>query len=83
MHPEIVMEDFPGYAPEDTQEPHSRLWSELSTLRKRPDLLASFIRHACRNPAPIVIAVPFAMLNSVGAQTDKGGRSLPLRKPLI
>jgi len=67
-HPEIVTEDFPGYAPdanpdegvwgwakyhrmpnfapEDTQELRSRLWEELSVLRKRPDLLASFIRHA-------------------------------------
>jgi len=67
-HPEIVTEDFPGYAPdanpdegvwgwtkyqrlpnyapEDTQELRSRLWDELSVLRNRPDLLASFIRHA-------------------------------------
>jgi transposase len=67
-HPEIVTEDFPGYAPEanpdegvwgytkyhrlanyapeDTGELRSRLWSELSSLRQRPDLLASFIRHA-------------------------------------
>ncbi|WP_237170905.1 transposase [Paludisphaera borealis] len=67
-HPEIVTEDFPGYAPdanpdegvwgwtkyhrlpnyapEHTNELRSRLWGELSTLRKRPDLLASFIRHA-------------------------------------
>jgi transposase len=66
--PEIVTEDFPGYAPdanpdegvwgwikyhrlpnyapEDTQELRFRLWDELSVLRKRPDLLASFIRHA-------------------------------------
>ena len=67
-HPEIVTEDFPGYAPEanpdegvwgwtkyhrlpnyapdDTHELRSRLWDELSALRRRPDLLASFIRHA-------------------------------------
>ena len=67
-HPELVTEDFPGYAPdanpdegvwgwtkyhrlpnfapEDTKELRSRLWGELSALRKRPDLLASFIRHA-------------------------------------
>jgi transposase len=67
-HPEIVTEDFPGYAPdanpdegvwgwakyhrlpnyapEDTHELRSRLCVELSALRRRPDLLASFIRHA-------------------------------------
>ena len=67
-HPEIVTEDFPGYAPEanpdegvwgytkyhrlpnyapeDTKELRVRLWGELSALRGRPDLLASFIRHA-------------------------------------
>ena len=67
-HPEIVTEEFPGYAPEanpdegvwgwtkyhrlpnfapeDTHELRSRLCSELSSLRRRPDLLASFIRHA-------------------------------------
>ena len=67
-HPEIVTEDFPGYAPdanpdegvwgytkyhrlpnyapEDTHELRSRLCNELSSLRRRPDLLASFIRHA-------------------------------------
>lgn len=67
-HPEIVTEDFPGYAPEtnpdegvwgwakyhrlpnyapdDVPELRSRLWDELSALRRRPDLLASFIRHA-------------------------------------
>ncbi len=67
-HPEIVTEDFPGYAPdanpdegvwgwtryhrlpnyapEDTRELRSRLWGELSALRGRWDLLASFIRHA-------------------------------------
>ena len=66
--PEIVTEDFPGYAPDanpdegvrgytkyhrlpnyapgDTGELRSRLWSEFSALRRRPDLLASFIRHA-------------------------------------
>jgi transposase len=67
-HPEIVTEDFPGYAPdanpdegvwgytkyhrlpnfapEDLDELRSRLVKELSSLSKRPDLLASFIRHA-------------------------------------
>lgn len=67
-HPEIVTEDFPGYAPEanpdegvwgwtkyhrmpnyapeDTAELRSHLWHELSSLRERRDLLASFIRHA-------------------------------------
>ncbi len=67
-HPEILAEDFPGYAPdanpdegvwgytkyhrlpnyapEDLHELRSRLCSELSSLRRRPDLLASFIRHA-------------------------------------
>jgi len=67
-HPEIVTEDFPGYAPdanpdegvwgdnkdhrlanyapEDTHELRSRLGNELSSLRRRPDLLVSFIRHA-------------------------------------
>ena len=66
--PEIVTEDFPGYAPEanpdegvwgwtkyhripnyapeDTAELRSHLWHELSSLRERRDLLASFIRHA-------------------------------------
>jgi transposase len=67
-HPEIVTEDFPGYAPDanpdegvwgwtkyhrmanfapgDTDELRVRLWGELLALRGRPDLLASFIRHA-------------------------------------
>jgi transposase len=67
-HPEVVTEDFPGYAPdanpdegvwgytkyhrlpnyapEDTTELRFRLWDVLSVLRQRPDLLASFIRHA-------------------------------------
>jgi transposase len=67
-HPELVTEDFPGYAPDanpdegvwgytkyhrlpnfapdDTHELRSRLCSELSSLRRRPDLLVSFIRHA-------------------------------------
>ncbi len=67
-HPEIVAEEFPGYAPEanpdegvwgwakyhrlpnyapeDTGQLRSRLISEFSALRGRPDLLASFIRHA-------------------------------------
>jgi len=37
---------LPNYAPEDTGELRSRLWSEWSSRRQRPDLLASFIRHA-------------------------------------
>jgi transposase len=37
---------LPSYAPEDTDELRSRLCSELSSLRRRLDLLASFIRHA-------------------------------------
>jgi transposase len=37
---------LPNYAPEDTRELRSRLWDELSALRRRPALLASFIRHA-------------------------------------
>jgi transposase len=37
---------LPNYAPEDTDELRSRLCGELSSLRERPDLLASFIRHA-------------------------------------
>jgi transposase len=67
-HPEILAEDFPGYAPEanpdegvwgwtkyqrlanyapdSTHELRFRLWDELSSLRGRPDLLGSFIRHA-------------------------------------
>ncbi len=67
-HPEIVAEDFPGYAPDanpdegvwggtkyhrlanfapgDTDELRVRIWGELLALRGRPDLLASFIRHA-------------------------------------
>jgi len=67
-HPEIVAEDFPGYAPEpipdagavgwskfhrlpdhapeDAGELQSRVCRELSALRRRPNHLASFIRHA-------------------------------------
>jgi hypothetical protein len=67
-HPEIIIEDFPGYAPElnadegvwgwtkyhrlpkctpeNSRELYFRLWGELSTLKQRPDLLASFIGHA-------------------------------------
>jgi transposase len=67
-HPEIVTEDFPGYAPEanpdegvrgytkyhrlpnyapeDARELRFRLLDEFSGLADRPDLLASFIRHA-------------------------------------
>lgn len=37
---------LPNFAPEDTGELRSRLCGELSALRRRPDLLASFIRHA-------------------------------------
>jgi hypothetical protein len=37
---------LPNYAPEDTQELRSRLWDEFSSLRRRRDLLASFIQHA-------------------------------------
>ncbi len=67
-HPEIVTEQFPGYAPDanpdegvwgwakyhqlpnfapgDRKELRSRLEAELSSLDRRGDLLASFIRHA-------------------------------------
>jgi transposase len=37
---------LPNYAPEGTEELRFRLWDVLSALRRRPDLLASFIRHA-------------------------------------
>lgn len=37
---------LPNYAPEDTRELRSRLGSEFSAPSRRPDLLASFIRHA-------------------------------------
>jgi transposase len=37
---------LPNYAPESTCELRFRLWDELSDLSQRPDLLASFIRHA-------------------------------------
>ena len=37
---------LPNYAPEDTHDLRSRRCGELSSLRRRPDLLASFIRHA-------------------------------------
>jgi transposase len=63
-HPEIVTEDFPGYAPD--ANPDEGVWGwtkyhrmanfapgdidelrvKLLALRGRPDLLASFIRHA-------------------------------------
>ena len=68
-HPEIVTEDFPGYAPD--ANPDEGVWgytkyhrlpnyspedtalvslpavqSSYQSLRRRPDLLASFIRHA-------------------------------------
>jgi transposase len=67
-HPEVVTEQFPGYAPDaspdegvwgwakyhglpsfapgDLEELRSRLEAELSSLDRRGDLLASFIRHA-------------------------------------
>jgi transposase len=67
-HPEIVTEDFPGYAPdanpdegvwgytkyhrlpnsapEDTAALRSRRCGVRSALRRRPDRLASFLRHA-------------------------------------
>ena len=67
-HPEIVTEEFPGYAsdanpnegvwgwtkyhrlpnfaPKNLEELRSRLHSELSSLSRRGDLLASYIRHA-------------------------------------
>lgn len=67
-HPEIVTEEFPGYAPdanpdegvwgwtkyhrmpnfapEDLVELRSRIDTELLSLSRRGDLLASFIRHA-------------------------------------
>ena len=35
-----------NFAPGDTDELRVRLWGELLALRGRPDLLASFIRHA-------------------------------------
>jgi transposase len=37
---------LPNFAPEDLKELRSRLVTELSSLRRRRDLLASFIRHA-------------------------------------
>ncbi|QDV33727.1 transposase [Tautonia plasticadhaerens] len=37
---------LPNYAPEDTNELRTHLWHELSSLRRRRDLLASFVRHA-------------------------------------
>jgi hypothetical protein len=37
---------LPNYAPEDTGELRSCLWSEPSALRGRPESIASFIRHA-------------------------------------
>ena len=68
QHPEIVTEEFPGYAPdanpdegvwgwtkyhrlpnfapEDLGELRCRLHRELTSLSKRGDLLAAFIRHA-------------------------------------
>ena len=37
---------MPNFAPEDLNELRSRIEMELSTLSKRGDLVASFIRHA-------------------------------------
>lgn len=37
---------LPNFAPEDTKELRFRLWDELSARRERPDLRASFVRHA-------------------------------------
>ena len=37
---------MPNFAPEDLNALRSRIEMELSTLSKRGDLLASFIRHA-------------------------------------
>lgn len=37
---------MPNFAPEDLRELRSRIETELSSLSKRGDLLASFIRHA-------------------------------------
>ena len=67
-HPEIVTEQFPGYAPDanpdegvwgwakyhrlpnfapgDLAELRAKVEGELSSLDRRGDLLASFIRHA-------------------------------------
>jgi hypothetical protein len=35
-----------NYAPNGTLELRRRIWDELTDLSRRPDLLASFIRHA-------------------------------------
>lgn len=37
---------LPNFAPHDTSELRNRLTSELRRLRKRPDLLLSFIHHS-------------------------------------
>jgi transposase len=37
---------LPNFAPGDLDELRSRLAAELSSLSRRPDLLASFVRHA-------------------------------------
>jgi len=37
---------LPNYVPADTRELRRRVRAELKRLRKRPDLLASFIRHS-------------------------------------
>lgn len=68
LHPEIVTEKFPAYAPElnpqelvwsytkygrmsnfapkNTNDLRTRLHGELTTLRNRKDLLASFVQHS-------------------------------------
>ena len=37
---------LPNFGPETLEEPRARLHTELSSLSRRGDLLASFIRHA-------------------------------------
>jgi hypothetical protein len=41
-----------NYAPDGTLELRRRIWDELTALSRRPDLLASFIRHA-EIPVPL------------------------------
>ena len=48
---------MPNYAPEGTAELRSHLWHELSSLRGRRDLLASFLRHA-EIPIPLRLERP-------------------------
>ncbi len=67
-HPEVVVEDFPGHAPDcnpdeevwswtkygrlcnlapaDVAELRRHVWESLNALKRRPQLLASFILHA-------------------------------------